>query len=31
MLFLSIPAGVLTGVIAQRFYKIWQTWHNDIT
>ncbi len=31
MLFLSIPAGVLTGIIAQRFYIIWQTWHNEIT
>lgn len=31
MLLLSIPAGVLTGIIAQRFYAIWQTWHNDIT
>ena len=30
MLFLSIPAGVLTGVIAQRFYVIWQSWHNAI-
>jgi len=31
MLFLSIPAGVLTGLIAQRFYTIWQTWHNEIS
>jgi len=31
MLLLSIPAGVLTGIIAQRIYAIWQTWHNDIT
>ncbi len=31
MLLLSIPAGALTGIIAQRFYKIWQAWHNDIT
>lgn len=30
MLFLSIPAGALTGVIAQRFYIIWQSWHNAI-
>jgi len=29
MLFLSIPAGVLTGVIAKRFLVIWQTWHNE--
>ena len=29
MLFLSIPAGVLTGVIAQRFLVIWQRWHNE--
>lgn len=28
MLFLSIPAGALTGIIAQRFYTIWQSWHN---
>jgi len=30
MLFLSIPAGALTGLIAQRFYIIWQSWHNII-
>jgi heptaprenyl diphosphate synthase len=29
MLFLSIPAGVLTGIIAKRFLVIWQTWHNE--
>jgi len=29
MLFLSIPAGVLTGVIAKRLLVIWQTWHNE--
>ena len=31
MLFLSIPAGALTGIIAQRFYVIWQSWHNEIS
>jgi heptaprenyl diphosphate synthase len=30
MLFLSIPAGVLTGLIAKRFYDIWETWHKAI-
>lgn len=30
MLFLSIPAGVVTGLIAQRFLKIWQTWNRDL-
>ncbi|PKK93948.1 MAG: heptaprenyl diphosphate synthase [Tenericutes bacterium HGW-Tenericutes-6] len=30
MLFLSIPAGALTGVIAQRFLSIWQTYHREI-
>jgi heptaprenyl diphosphate synthase len=30
MLFLSIPAGVVTGLIAQRFLKVWQTWNKDI-
>jgi len=30
MLFLSIPAGVVTGIIAQRFLKIWQTWNKDL-
>lgn len=30
MLFLSIPAGALTGIIAQRFLIIWQTWHNEV-
>ena len=29
MLFLSIPAGVMTGIIAKRFLVIWQTWHNE--
>jgi len=29
MLFLSIPAGALTGIIAQRFLTIWKTWHNE--
>ncbi len=29
MLFLSIPAGALTGIIAQRFLVIWETWHNE--
>lgn len=31
MLFLSIPAGALTGIIAQRFLTIWQTYHQEIT
>lgn len=26
MLFLSIPAGVVTGLIAQRFLSVWRTW-----
>jgi len=30
MLFLSIPAGVVTGIITQRFLKIWQTWNRDL-
>lgn len=30
MLFLSIPAGVVTGLIAQRFLKIWQSWNRDL-
>jgi len=30
MLFLSIPAGVVTGLIAQRFLKVWETWNKDI-
>lgn len=30
MLFLSIPAGALTGIIAQRFLTIWQTYHQEI-
>ncbi len=30
MLFLSIPAGVLTGIIASKFYDIWQTWHEAL-
>ena len=30
MLFLSIPAGVLTGLIAKRFHDIWETWHKAI-
>ena len=30
MLFLSIPAGVVTGLIAQRFLKIWETWNRDL-
>ncbi|MDO9628898.1 MAG: Gx transporter family protein, partial [Acholeplasmataceae bacterium] len=29
MLVLSIPAGVVTGLITQRFLVIWQTWHNE--
>jgi len=28
MLFLSVPAGALTGIIAKRFLVIWNTWHN---
>lgn len=31
MLFLSIPAGALTGIIAKRFMVTWQTWHNEIS
>jgi heptaprenyl diphosphate synthase len=30
MLFLSIPAGALTGIIAQRFLSVWQTWNRQI-
>jgi heptaprenyl diphosphate synthase len=30
MLLLSIPAGVVTGLIAKRFLDIWQTWHKAI-
>jgi heptaprenyl diphosphate synthase len=30
MLFLSIPAGILTGIIARKFYDIWETWHEAI-
>jgi heptaprenyl diphosphate synthase len=30
MLFLSVPAGALTGIIAKRFLVIWKTWHNEI-
>lgn len=30
MLFLSIPAGVVTGLIAQRFLKIWLSWNRDL-
>ncbi len=30
MLLLSIPAGVITGVIAKRFISVWDTWHNKI-
>ena len=30
MLFLSIPAGVVTGLIAQRFLKIWETWNREL-
>lgn len=31
MLFLSIPAGALTGIIAKRFVATWQTWHNEVS
>ncbi|MDD3068141.1 MAG: Gx transporter family protein [Acholeplasmataceae bacterium] len=31
MLFLSIPSGALTGIIAKRFVATWQTWHNEIS
>jgi len=30
MLFLAIPAGVLTGIIAKKFYDIWETWHEAL-
>lgn len=30
MLLLSIPAGVVTGLIAKRFFDIWQTWHKVV-
>lgn len=30
MLFLSIPAGILTGIIASKFHSIWETWHEAI-
>jgi heptaprenyl diphosphate synthase len=30
MLFLSVPAGALTGIIAKRFLVIWNTWHNEL-
>jgi heptaprenyl diphosphate synthase len=29
MLFLSIPAGALTGIISKRFLAVWDTWHNE--
>ena len=29
MLFLSIPAGALTGIIGTRFLSIWDTWYNE--
>jgi len=31
MLFLSIPSGILTGIIAKRFIASWQTWHNEVS
>ena len=31
MLFLSIPSGFLTGIIAKRFVATWQTWHNEVS
>ena len=30
MLLLSIPAGVITGLIGKRFVSVWDTWHNKI-
>jgi heptaprenyl diphosphate synthase len=29
MLFLSVPAGALTGIIAQRFYGLWKGWQKE--
>ena len=30
MLLVSIPAGIVTGLIAKRFLTLWSTWHNEI-
>ncbi len=30
MLFLSVPAGLLTGIIAKRFFEIWKTWQKAV-
>ena len=30
MLFLSVPAGALTGIIAQRFYTLWRSWQKEV-
>ncbi len=30
MLLLSIPAGIITGLVAKRFISVWDTWHNKM-
>ena len=30
MLLLSIPAGIITGVIAKKFISVWDTWHSSM-
>lgn len=30
MLLLSIPAGIITGLVAKRFIAVWDTWHNKM-
>lgn len=30
MLLLSIPAGIVTGLIGKRFYDLWHTWHEAV-
>ena len=30
MLFVSIPAGVITGLIGKKFISLWGTWHTEI-
>ena len=28
MLFVSVPAGALTGIVAHKFYSLWKSWEN---
>ena len=30
MLLLSIPAGIITGIIAKKFISVWDTWHSSM-